>query len=52
MSPNLKQDCYGFATGCYKLYFSFIGCRKPLKKLETTDLLVWVSGQIKWAKKA
>jgi len=29
MSPSLKQNCYGFATRCRKLYFSFEGCRKP-----------------------
>jgi len=31
MSPNLKPSCYGFATTCRILYFSFAGWRKPEK---------------------
>jgi len=27
MSSNLKANCYGFATGCRKLYLSSVGCR-------------------------
>jgi len=25
------QNCYGLATRCRNLYFSFVGCRKPKK---------------------
>jgi len=32
-SSSLEANCYGLATGCRKLYFSFAGCRKP-KKVE------------------
>ena len=31
MSPKLNPNCYGFATGCRKLYFCFVRCRKPKK---------------------
>jgi len=31
MSPKLNPNCYGFATRCRKLYFCFVGCRKPKK---------------------
>ena len=31
MSPKLNPNCYGFATRCRKLYFRFVGCRKPKK---------------------
>jgi len=31
MSLNLKANCYGFAVGCRKLYFSFVGHRMPKK---------------------
>jgi len=29
MSSNLKANCYELATGCQKLYFSALACRKP-----------------------
>jgi len=29
MSPNPKANCYGFATGCWKLYFFSVGGCKP-----------------------
>jgi len=31
MSLNLKANCYGLSTGCRKLYFFPVGCRKPEK---------------------
>jgi len=31
MASNLKANCYRFANGCRKLYFSFVGRRKPGK---------------------
>ena len=31
MSPKLNQNCYGFTTRCRKVYFCFVGCRKPKK---------------------
>ena len=31
MSPKINPNCYGFATRCRKLYFCFVGCRKPKK---------------------
>jgi len=31
MSPKLNPNYYGFATRCQKLYFCFVGCRKPKK---------------------
>jgi len=31
MSSKLNPNCYGFATRCRKLYFCFVGCRKPKK---------------------
>jgi len=31
MSPKLNPNCYGFATRYQKLYFCFVGCRKPKK---------------------
>jgi len=31
MSPNLKANCYGFATGCRKFYFPSIWCCNPKK---------------------
>ena len=31
MSLKLNPNCYGFATRCRKLYFCFVGCRKPEK---------------------
>jgi len=34
MSPNITTNCYGFATGCHKLYFSSVG-DVSLKRLET-----------------
>jgi len=29
MTSSFEANCYGFATGCRKLYFSPAGCRKP-----------------------
>jgi len=31
MLPNLKPNCYRFATRCHKLYLSFAKCGKPKK---------------------
>jgi len=31
MSPKLNPNCCRFATRCRKLYFCFVGCRKPKK---------------------
>jgi len=29
MSSSLTINCYGFVTGCRKLYFSSVRCHKP-----------------------
>jgi len=31
MSSDVKAYCYGFDTGCRKLYLSSVGCCKPEK---------------------